>query len=407
MINKRVLVCLIILVILVVTMLSGPVYANPGVNQSWDWEHEGKTELTWWIDPGLGATWAHNARDVTGTIQTQTGSAWTFREVANRADAQVVIEAVDHNQPGGAQTTFEFVPGSNERVRRRVVEIDPTPHRNEDGRENKVTGWDTAGDNFDPFTVLMHELTHPMRLKHEANTYNTGDLADPITPGRHQYSLSATDIQHLKDSADRTKTPIIKKNATIGPSGGELWVDTGYGIIIPPGALTSAILVAARPILEALPGPKYPSPAWQPMVIGMEITTDVGIVNLLTAATFVLSYSDQLIADPMYFPWGYGINAITMKAFTFDPVSNSWTTVPSSVVDTSTKKVTYSSYTLGGIIGITGQPLYLQVPVGGVTVPVDKLGLLAPHIGLASTILVAAVATAICVKRVKRRKEKQ
>jgi len=49
----------------------------------------------------------------------------------------------------------------------------------------------------------------------------------------------------------------------------------------------------------------------------------------------------------------------------------------------------------------------VQPPVGGFVVPVDKFGLLAPYIGLASTILVATVATAIYVKRVKRRKEKQ
>jgi outer membrane protein assembly factor BamB len=45
--------------------------------------------------------------------------------------------------------------------------------------------------------------------------------------------------------------------------------------------------------------------------------------------------------------------------------------------------------------------------VGGVVIPVDKLGLLAPYVGLASTIAIAAVVTAISVKRVKRRKEKQ
>lgn len=45
--------------------------------------------------------------------------------------------------------------------------------------------------------------------------------------------------------------------------------------------------------------------------------------------------------------------------------------------------------------------------VGGFWVPVDKFGLLAPYIGLASTIVVATVATAIYVKRVKRRKERQ
>jgi hypothetical protein len=44
--------------------------------------------------------------------------------------------------------------------------------------------------------------------------------------------------------------------------------------------------------------------------------------------------------------------------------------------------------------------------VGGVWAPVDKFGLLAPYIGLESTITVAAVVTAVYVRRVKRRNEK-
>jgi len=52
--------------------------------------------------------------------------------------------------------------------------------------------------------------------------------------------------------------------------------------------------------------------------------------------------------------------------------------------------------------------LYVSYPgVGGVVVPIDKFGLLAPYIGLSSTILVATVAASIYAKRVKRRKEKQ
>lgn len=50
---------------------------------------------------------------------------------------------------------------------------------------------------------------------------------------------------------------------------------------------------------------------------------------------------------------------------------------------------------------------YAWWPVGGIVIPIDKLSLLAPYIGLASTILVATVATAVCVKRVKRRKERK
>jgi uncharacterized MnhB-related membrane protein len=49
----------------------------------------------------------------------------------------------------------------------------------------------------------------------------------------------------------------------------------------------------------------------------------------------------------------------------------------------------------------------LRRSVGGFIIPVDKFALLAPYIGLTSTIIVAAVATVIYVKRVKRRKEKQ
>jgi len=46
-------------------------------------------------------------------------------------------------------------------------------------------------------------------------------------------------------------------------------------------------------------------------------------------------------------------------------------------------------------------------PVGGIAVPIEKLSLLAPYIGLTSTIIIATVATVICFRRVKRRREKQ
>jgi len=45
--------------------------------------------------------------------------------------------------------------------------------------------------------------------------------------------------------------------------------------------------------------------------------------------------------------------------------------------------------------------------VGGIVIPVDKVALLAPYIGLTSTIIAATVATSIYVKRAKHRKEKQ
>ena len=48
-----------------------------------------------------------------------------------------------------------------------------------------------------------------------------------------------------------------------------------------------------------------------------------------------------------------------------------------------------------------------EAKVGGSLAPIDRLVVLAPYIGLASTVLVATVASVIYVKRVRRRKEKQ
>jgi len=46
-----------------------------------------------------------------------------------------------------------------------------------------------------------------------------------------------------------------------------------------------------------------------------------------------------------------------------------------------------------------------ELAVGGFVVPVDKFALLAPYIGLASTILVATVATIIYIRRIKKREK--
>jgi plastocyanin len=56
---------------------------------------------------------------------------------------------------------------------------------------------------------------------------------------------------------------------------------------------------------------------------------------------------------------------------------------------------------------ITGNITVTSIPVGGLLVPVDKFGLLAPYMGLASILIVAAIVTVIYVKHVNRRKEKQ
>ena len=99
-----------------------------------------------------------------------------------------------------------------------------------------------------------------------------------------------------------------------------------------------------------------------------------------------------------------GVTESSLRAYEFDLYHDGeWRLIPDSTLDTVNRTVTFQT-SYFSIYGIGGSP---PLPVGGIVVTVDKLALLAPYIGLASTILVAAVATAISVKRVKRRKEKQ
>jgi hypothetical protein len=73
------------------------------------------------------------------------------------------------------------------------------------------------------------------------------------------------------------------------------------------------------------------------------------------------------------------------------------------------------TYSLGGVAGdkfenATFNPpdygyLVTEAPVGGISIPIDKFALLAPYLALATTIITATAATAIYVKRTRRRKK--
>jgi hypothetical protein len=71
-----------------------------------------------------------------------------------------------------------------------------------------------------------------------------------------------------------------------------------------------------------------------------------------------------------------------------------WSTGETSTTITVSTGGTYTAY-------------YETRGVGGIIIPVDKFALLAPYIGLTSTVIVAAVVSVVYVKHVKHRKEKQ
>ena len=91
------------------------------------------------------------------------------------------------------------------------------------------------------------------------------------------------------------------------------------------------------------------------------------------------------------------------------PNDANWSPAGSVYTEGTYKVRLFFSFTSGGIkFPLSGTFVRNgNASVGGIIVPVDKVDLLGPYIGLASTIVVATVATAIYAKRVKRRKEKR
>jgi hypothetical protein len=94
-------------------------------------------------------------------------------------------------------------------------------------------------------------------------------------------------------------------------------------------------------------------------------------------------------------------------AMRFEPVGLARATLyVHGTIPTQTLSSSSSQESLSNSEKDTCRAYFIAPTVGGVALSVDKLGLLAPYIGLASTIVVATVATTLYAKRVKRRKEK-
>jgi len=73
---------------------------------------------------------------------------------------------------------------------------------------------------------------------------------------------------------------------------------------------------------------------------------------------------------------------------------------------TDYSQFTWQAFDASGALVDSGSVLPWQ-SVGGVVLSVDKFSLMTPYIGLASAWIIGAVAAAVYVKRIKRRKEKQ
>jgi hypothetical protein len=214
----------------------------------------------------------------------------------------------------------------------------------------------------------------------------------------------------------------MKQNIrTVKGGENELTARLGIVHIIKLGTLFALCIVALLPLLASA-GAALPPPIAAAIVGNKTLTIvipDTGVntgafqVKITSVCTWNVTINGYA-ANPLP-----GVVGVTFPSF-YDILeglksrTDPWTfTVPPSAPEGTypIEMLVYWSYDIGGGLQtgyvVVDPTVKLVKPVGGIVVPVDKFGLLAPHIAYASTILAATVASTVYVKRVKRRKEKQ
>jgi hypothetical protein len=139
-------------------------------------------------------------------------------------------------------------------------------------------------------------------------------------------------------------------------------------------------------------------------------TTFWQILGIIVIVIIVVAGSPGAFMEPITVPvgWTYTTDGNTyLNVYPPSPINSSGIYGPITwqSIESSYTKFYWETRGSNNSLLETGQ--FILSTVGGTVVPVDKFGLLAPYIGLASTILVATAVAAVCILRVKRRKEKQ
>ncbi|MCJ7561096.1 hypothetical protein MUO79_10850 [Candidatus Bathyarchaeota archaeon] len=193
--------------------------------------------------------------------------------------------------------------------------------------------------------------------------------------------------------------PYHRQNLQVGvfglvpPGGGILDDGEGTAVFVPSGAVPTPEWFYA---LSVSPEDLFPSaslPEGVSLIKAREFWPDGMQFQEPVTISIVYSLSEII-----------GVAESSLRAYEFDLYHDGeWRLIPESTLDTVNRTVTFQTSHFS-IYGIGGSP---PLPVGGISIPVDKFGLLAPYIGLASTAMIGAVATVVYVRRAKRREEKQ
>jgi hypothetical protein len=341
-----------------------------------------RTTLLYSVDPlnaagGLpaGQTWLTIADAMAG-IWNAAGIGYTLRptnqgqpnEGALTADTNIRIMFRDHNAPGGAFLDGIFDPNNaatmcdaaswppRARVSQVLLCFDPTPISNQ--APFGATTWRNDGAaTLDPLAVMLHEVSHAMRLDHPSRSPNAPagpHRTNPILPGDHGTALTNFDVAEGRGSAVNRGVRLAQGN--IGAAGGAVVVqfpiidDTAAPIAaplsfeVPANVAAGNVGVTLRPLSgAALPFPVHggSSPVFMAMQVGVDGALGPG------TARVTFSYVDDLFTDDEFFPLHGPVDESRLGLFLFSGdtvnfLSGSWSLLKGTAFSRDTVNNTVS-----------------------------------------------------------------
>lgn len=158
-------------------------------------------------------SWVRQAFDNWNAVSSKTG--WSFRPCAPGERPNIRIGFADSTKDGtSASSEFGAGEGSRSNEEFHIYILRKVSGLDAKGKvSGGLDGWGEKGaTTLDPILVIMHEITHAMRLDHKpADGWSTGDLEKPVPVGMHGTKPSTDDFTQASTAAGTGKLkPSVK-----------------------------------------------------------------------------------------------------------------------------------------------------------------------------------------------------
>lgn len=345
-----------LILIIALTITSYPAMAH--FDNSWDWHNvtvngtsQYKTTVHYCFDASVNDTWK-------GWIGTaiknwnDAGTGWTF---AAGPPCQLTIKLEDIRvQSGGAYVSGYGTTDADGRISNLTMVFDSNVTDQLWGG-TPPDGWGTSGNNsLDPVVVAGHELGHAIRMRHSGAGVDTGDLEDPVTPGNHNGTVSASDKSEAHKGTVTRGARV--RHSNFNGTGGDIRFDK-TAIIFREGSLYMPADIFIRPLSHmSTPNPVNIAAGTDAgvdaIIVAAQIRSDPPLEGLEIPATFTISYdADDLagayfVGDMQITPLGV-VDESSIKALSYNQQTEQWDIIADAVLDADAKTVTFDATHLG------------------------------------------------------------